>query len=48
MPAPKDITHCFAFDKVAKHHKRKHNTFLKITYILLAILFAAQVVFFVI
>lgn len=48
MPAPKDITHCFAFDKVTKHRNRKHNIFLKITYILLTISFAAQLVFFLI
>ena len=48
MGAPKDITHCFAFDKMAKSRQRKRNLFLKATYFLLGLLFASQVVFFLI
>lgn len=50
MSSPKDITHCFAFDKAinAKAQARKHNVFLKLTYVLLGILFISQLIFFLI
>ncbi len=46
MSSPKDITHCFAFDKVSKNRQRKRDLFFKITYFILAVLFGAQIVFF--
>ena len=50
MSSPKDITHCFAFDKVisARTQARRRNFFFKLTYVLLGILFIAQLVFFLI
>lgn len=50
MSSPKDITHCFAFDKVTKTnaHIRKRNFFYKLTYVLLGILFISQLIFFLI
>lgn len=48
MSSPKDITHCFAFDKVisARTQARRRNFFLKLTYVLLGILFVSQLIFF--
>ena len=49
MKAPKDITHCFAFDKKnrsADMQKRPVNFFLKFTYGLVLLVLLAQIVFF--
>jgi hypothetical protein len=50
MGSPKDITHCFAFDKVQKPQnlprvQRVRNGFLYGTYLLLSLLIAIQFYF---
>ena len=49
MKAPRDITHCFAFDKKkrsADMQRRPVNFFLKFTGGLVFLVFLAQIVFF--
>ena len=49
MKAPKDITHCFAFDKKkrsADMQRRPVNFFLKFTGGLVFLVLLAQIVFF--
>ena len=49
MGAPKDITHCFAFDKKKRSQdiqRRPVNFFLKLTCGLVFLVFLAQIVFF--
>jgi len=49
MKAPRDITHCFAFDKKKRSvdmQRRPVNFFLKLTCGLVFLVFLAQIVFF--
>ena len=49
MKAPRDITHCFAFDKkkhVADMQRRPVNFFMKLTCALVLLVLLAQIVFF--